>query len=77
MATVTGSPVTAINNLLKRAGHGFKLVRGAGYYYFAGDEAGIGLSLPSLYVYRLGAGDFEFALREVNDRLADAGLRMI
>lgn len=67
-----GSPVTRVNALLKAAGYECRLVRGRGYYYlmdFEGPES-------MIMAYRLEhtEQDFEFALFNVNDLLAKAGM---
>ena len=58
-----------INDALRAAGHEEELVRGRGYFYFAGGDAAIWPS-SGVYVYRLSELTLEQWLAE-RDRLAE------
>ena len=65
--------VSRINKALAAAGREERLVRGRGYYYVAEGESS-GFPSTSIYVYRLGPDDFDFAAREVSEIFKAAGI---
>lgn len=80
--TQNGTPVstvTRINRRLAKAGYGFRLVRGRGYYWLFDVEGSVAAGMPcqSIYTYSLTPADFDYALGEVNDLLRQAGLTEI
>ena len=65
------SPLTLVNNALRRAGLPYRLVRGRGYYYVTGVAVSSGLY--AMWLERTEA-DLDYARTHVNAVLAEEGV---